>query len=117
MAEYVYIVNTVSEEGSFSIQGIFSDKDAADKLCNIFLKESMPASVLTHELHSSLPEVFVYSVEVDMHTGEVSAGTKIEPQVDPIIAHVGSTNMVVRGTSKEDATERAKKYHKRLSEI
>ena len=115
MDDFVYIVNTISEDGSFAIQGVFPDKKLADILCNMLLKKDIPATVNDHKLLNSIPDLYTHSVQVTRSDGTLSPVTEIEPMVDPIQLFVSDTLLVVRGTSEEDVKERANQYYEKLS--
>lgn len=107
--ETVYIVST-GRGMEYVIQGIFSDKEIAEK----FAGEFNTATINNEVLYAEFPKVYRYECTLELKTGNLIEVKKCTPSVSPLLLTIDGKMLYAVGETKAEAQYNAEAFFKKL---
>jgi hypothetical protein len=105
----VYIVST-TYNNKFVIQGMFEEKEIADKFAEVF----EDATVEPEYLYTEFPKLYRYECTMDLKTGELIEIKECRPSVNPMLLTIDGKTLYAVGENKAEAQYNAESYYKKL---
>lgn len=101
----IYLVTTGD-----TLQGVFEDKDLANKFAVFF----PGATVDPDWLYTELPKLYKFECKLNIHTGEVIETRGCTPTFDPMLCRIGTDYIIAVGEDEDNAVANAKKYREKF---
>jgi hypothetical protein len=111
----VYLVVTLTAVGNFQIQGAFEDEANAQEFSRMISTEERVAAVDNYVLYEDVPTVYTHECRVKLATGEVVGTSKRIPEADPLTVFIHHNELIVCGSSEQDAKDKALDYWNKLA--
>jgi len=109
--ETIYIVST-GTGFLYVIQGIFKDKEVAEKFAEAF----EDATINDESLYTEFPKLYRYECTMDLETGELIEVKGCKPSVSPMLLTLDGKTLYAVGETKAEAQYNAEAYLRKLQE-